>query len=140
VAGQPASTAPHSSTCSTPRTGALDRLTRAGAEETLALLRRFRERGVTVLSVQEPWLNSSPDIADVLVAFHGWIAEQESRRRSERVRAGLARRKAEGKPLGRQVGATDKKPRKRSGYVARWENPQERDRQSERMRAIRAGR
>jgi hypothetical protein len=32
--------------------------------------------------------------------------------------AGAARR--EGKPVGRQPGATDKRPRKRSGYVARW--------------------
>jgi DNA invertase Pin-like site-specific DNA recombinase len=60
-------------------------------------------------------------VQDILVAFAGWMAAQESKRRSERVKAALARRKAEGKPVGRQPGAADKKPRKRSGYVARWE-------------------
>jgi DNA invertase Pin-like site-specific DNA recombinase len=99
----------------------LDRLTRGGAEDTLRLLRQFRERGVTVVSVQESWLNGSPEIMDVLVAFAGWVAQQESARRSERIKAGIARRKAEGKPVGRKAGAQDLKPRKRSGYVARWE-------------------
>jgi DNA invertase Pin-like site-specific DNA recombinase len=119
---------------------ALDRLTRADIEGTLRLLRRFRERGVTVVSVQESWLNGSPEIQELLVAISAWVAKKESDRRSERVRAGLARRRDEGKPLGRQVGATDRKPRKRSGYVARWESETERARQSERMRMVRAGR
>jgi len=35
--------------------------------------------------------------------------------------AGLARRKAEGKPVGRRAGSKDRRPRKRSGYVARRE-------------------
>ena len=63
-----------------------------------------------------------PEIQDVLVSFAGWMAQQESTRRSERIRAGLERRKAEGRPVGRQPGSKDKKPRKRSGYVERWEN------------------
>ncbi len=58
------------------------------------------------------------------------MARAESARRSERVRAGLARRKAEGKPVGRRAGfegpgaagSKDRKPRKRSGYYARWEH------------------
>jgi len=50
-----------------------------------------------------------------------WVARMESQRRSERVRAGLARRRAQGLPVGRQPGAKDTRPRKRSGYVARWE-------------------
>ena len=44
-------------------------------------------------------------------------AERESARRSERVKAGLARRAAEGKPIGGKPGRKDKKPRRRSGYV-----------------------
>lgn len=58
----------------------------------------------------------------MLVAFAGWMAQQESSRRSERIRAGLERRRAEGKPVGRQPGSTDNKPRRRSGYVASWES------------------
>jgi DNA invertase Pin-like site-specific DNA recombinase len=100
---------------------ALDRATREGAEGALRLIRQFKEKGCTLLSVKETWLNSSPEIADVLVAFAGWMAQQESTRRSERIRAGLARRKLEGKPVGRQPGAKDRSSRKRSGYVARWE-------------------
>jgi DNA invertase Pin-like site-specific DNA recombinase len=58
---------------------------------------------------------------ELLTSFFAWIAQQESARRSERVKAGLERRRKAGKPVGRQPGATDKRKRKRSGYVARWE-------------------
>ena len=101
---------------------ALDRISRNGAEDVLKLIRQFRERGCVLLSVQESWLNNSPEVQDVLVAFAGWMGQQESRRRSERIRAGLERRKAAGLPVGRQPGAVDKTKRKRSGYVARYEN------------------
>ena len=74
-----------------------------------------------MVSVKESWLNGSPEVQDILIAFAGGMAERESARRSERIRAGLARRQAEGKPVGRQPGAADKKPRKRTGYVAAWE-------------------
>jgi DNA invertase Pin-like site-specific DNA recombinase len=96
----------------------LDRIIREGAE---GALRQFRERGCTVVSVRESWLNGSPEVQDVLVSFAGWMARQESDRKSERIRAGVARRRAEGLPVGRQAGTKDKKPRKRSGYVASWE-------------------
>jgi DNA invertase Pin-like site-specific DNA recombinase len=100
---------------------ALDRITRLGAEDLLRIIREFRERGCTVLSVQESWLNTSPEIQDVLVALAGWVAQQESRRRSRRTKAGIARRKAQGLPFGgRQPGAKDKKKRRTDGYRARW--------------------
>lgn len=103
---------------------ALDRIVRdeeGGAEAALWIFRQFRQRGCMVVSVKESWLNGAPEVQDILIAFAGWMAERESARRSERVTAGLARRRAEGLPVGRQPGATDKSPRKRSGYVARWE-------------------
>jgi DNA invertase Pin-like site-specific DNA recombinase len=105
---------------------ALDRIIRnedGGAEAALRLVRQLRERGCILVSVREEWLNGSPEIQDLLLAFAGWMAQQESRRRSERVRAGIARRMLEDPDFrpGRQAGATDLKPRKRSGYVARWE-------------------
>jgi hypothetical protein len=100
---------------------ALDRITREGAEGALRIIRQFKQRGCTVVSVKESWLNTAPEVQDVLVAFAGWMAQQESRRRSDRIRAGLQRRRSEGKPVGRQPGAADKKPRKRAGYVASWE-------------------
>lgn len=101
---------------------ALDRVTREGAEGALRLVRQLKDRGVTLVSIKESWLNAAPEVQDVLVAFAGWMAQQESTRRSERIQAGLARRRAEGKPVGRQSGSADKKPRKRSGYVAAWED------------------
>jgi DNA invertase Pin-like site-specific DNA recombinase len=99
----------------------LDRIVREGAEDALRIFRQFRQRGCMVVSVKESWLNGSPEVQDLLIAFAGWMAERESARRSERIKAGLDRRKAGGKPVGRQPGKKDKKPRKRSGYVAAWE-------------------
>jgi DNA invertase Pin-like site-specific DNA recombinase len=101
---------------------ALDRLSREGAEPMLRTLRQFRERGARVISVQEPWAEAAGEAGDVVLAIAGWVGQMESNRRSERIKAGLARRKREGKPIGRLFGAIDKKKRKRSGYVARWEN------------------
>jgi DNA invertase Pin-like site-specific DNA recombinase len=100
---------------------ALDRLSREGIEATLSTVRQFRERGVRVLSMQEAWTDGPPEMQDLLTSFFAWMAQQESNRRSERVKAGLARRRSEGKPVGRQPGSKDKRRRKRSGYMARWE-------------------
>jgi DNA invertase Pin-like site-specific DNA recombinase len=103
---------------------ALDRLVRddeSGAEAALRVFRQFRQRGCTVVSVKESWLNGSPEVQDILLAFAGWMAQRESQRRSERIRAGLERRRAEGRPVGRQAGARDKGKRNRSGYVRTWE-------------------
>ena len=100
---------------------ALDRITREGAEGALRILRRFRDRNCSVVSVKESWLNGSSEVQDVLVAFAGWMAAQESTRRSERIRAGLARRKAEGKSVGGRVrGSKDKAPRRTDGYKQAW--------------------
>ena len=102
---------------------ALDRLSREGVEPTLALLRKFRQHGVSVISLQEPWTDTGdPHLAELLSSIFAWMAHAESQRRSERTKAGLARRKAEGKPIGRLQGAKDRTPRRRSGYVKRWES------------------
>lgn len=103
----------------------LDRIVREGPEDALRIFRQFSQSGCTILSVKEPWLNGSPEVQQLLIAFAGWMAERESGRRSGRIKAGLTRRQAEGKPVGRQPGTKDKKPRKRSGYVARWEREHE---------------
>ena len=84
---------------------ALDRIVREGAEDALRIFRQFRRRGCIVVSVKESWLNGSLEVQDILIAFAGWMAERESARRGERIKAGLARRQAEGKPVGRQPGA-----------------------------------
>jgi putative DNA-invertase from lambdoid prophage Rac len=100
---------------------ALDRLSREGVEAMLRTLRQFRERGAQVISIQEPWTEAMGEAGDVVLAIIAWVAQMESKRRSERVKAGLDKRRRAGLPVGRQPGAADKRKRKRSGYVARWE-------------------
>jgi DNA invertase Pin-like site-specific DNA recombinase len=98
---------------------ALDRITREGIEELLKLIRQLRERKVTLISLQESWVNGTDATTELLVAIAGWMAQQEAKRHSERVKAGLARARAEGKQLGgRTKGAKDRRPRKRDGYAA----------------------
>jgi DNA invertase Pin-like site-specific DNA recombinase len=102
---------------------ALDRITREGAEGALRTIRQFRERGCIVISVKESWLNASPEVQDILVAFAGWMAKQESDRRSERIRAGMKRAAAQGKQVGgRKAGARDKRPSvaRSEGNRAAW--------------------
>lgn len=101
---------------------ALDRVSREGVEATLGTLRRFASHGTAVWSLKEPWTETAdPRMAELLASLYAWMAAEESRRRSERTKAGLDRRRRQGLPIGRQPGSADKKPRRRSGYVARWE-------------------
>jgi putative DNA-invertase from lambdoid prophage Rac len=99
-------------------TWAIDRLSRKGVEDTLACMRQIYETDADVWSWQEPWLRTSePHMRELLVSIFAWMAKQESDRRSERIRAGLARRKAEGKPVGgRKPGSKDRKRRDPEPY------------------------
>lgn len=101
---------------------AVDRLCRQGIEELLRLIRELRERNVTLVSHQEPWLNGSDQTTELLAAVAGWVANQESIRRPERIRAGLARRRAEGKPMGGAASkrGKDQRPRRIDGYTQAW--------------------
>ena len=95
---------------------AIDRLTRQGVSETLQAVNRITRAGGTLVSLQEGWIETSGELRDLLVAIVGWVANFESRRRSERIKSGLARRKAAGLPVGRLAGSKDSRPRKVSGY------------------------
>ena len=108
---------------------ALDRLSRRGIEDTLSVLRRLAEHEADVWSLQEDWLRTSdPAMRELLIGIFGWMAGQESKRRSERIKAGLARRKAQGLPVGGRVpGAKDKRPRSCEGYVAAWSERKRRE-------------
>lgn len=99
---------------------ALDRLSREGALAILSLVHRLGTYGVKVISYQESWTEAPGEIGELLYALTGWVARMESRRRSERTKAGLARAIREGKKLGRPLGAKDKrkrKPRRRLAIV-----------------------
>jgi DNA invertase Pin-like site-specific DNA recombinase len=80
---------------------ALDRLSREGTLKTLLLIDRLARCGVKVKSHQEPWLDPSSPMYDLLLPVFAWIANQESRRIGERVKAGLQRVRAEGVRIGR---------------------------------------
>jgi putative DNA-invertase from lambdoid prophage Rac len=99
---------------------ALDRLSREGPQATLEIVHRLGKYGITVVSIQEPWLEVSGEMRDLLLALVGWVARWESQRRSERTKAGLARAVSQGKHLGRPKGSKDGKRRRRSGYFARY--------------------
>lgn len=92
---------------------ALDRFSRQGPLAVLSLVARLRRSGVKVLSLQEPWTEAPGELGDLLYSLVAWVANFESRRLSERTRAGLARARAQGKRLGRPVGSKDKRRRKK---------------------------
>lgn len=98
---------------------ALDRLTRGGATATLVLVHRLKQDGVRVISQQEPWTEAPGEVGDLLYAMVGWVAAMESKRRSERVKAGLERKRLDGGRLGRKVGSKDRRKRKTAGYKIR---------------------
>ena len=98
----------------------LDRLSRRGIKDTITVLDQFGDYGTEVWSYREQWLTTLGSARTLIIAVLAWVAEQESARRSERMKGSIEARKAQGKPVGRGS-APDRKPRKRSGYVAMWE-------------------
>ena len=87
----------------------------------MSLVHRLGAYGVKVISYQESWTEAPGELGELLYALTGWVARMESQRRSERTKAGLARAVAQGKKLGRPVGAKDKKKRrKRSARLPIW--------------------
>lgn len=98
---------------------ALDRLSREGALKILVLIKRLKDLGVKVISLSESWTEAPSEVEDILYALMGWVAQSESRRISERTKAGIARKKAGGGLVGRKPGAKDKRKRKTEGYRLR---------------------
>ncbi len=88
---------------------ALDRLHRSmrGAIDTVLELDRL---GVRLLSVREPWLDTSGPIRPLLVAIFGWVAEQEREILISRVNAGIARARKHGTKSGRPMGRPPASP------------------------------
>jgi DNA invertase Pin-like site-specific DNA recombinase len=98
----------------------LDRLTRAGIAAILTLVNTFKSYGCQVISIQESWTEQAGPMAELLYSITGWVAEFESKRRSERVKAGQARALKEGKRLGRPAGSKDRQERRTTGYHLRY--------------------
>ena len=94
---------------------AIDRLSRQGPLATLKAVDDIYRSGGRVVSLQDSWLESAATdqkMREMLLAITGWVASAESERRSQRIKAGIAAKKARGQSLGRPAGAKDKKPRR----------------------------
>ncbi len=85
---------------------ALDRLIRRDPLETMLFINRLEKHyGAALYSLQEPFLStaSDPEIRKLLLPIVAWIAEQESRRRSERVREKVRSKRIQAANLGERA-------------------------------------
>jgi DNA invertase Pin-like site-specific DNA recombinase len=88
---------------------ALDRLHRSmiGSIQTVLECDRI---GVPVVSLREPWLDTSGPVRPLLVAIFGWVAEQERARLIERTKAGIERARRHGTKSGKPIGRPPTSP------------------------------
>ena len=75
---------------------ALNRLSREGPLKILTLTHHLKEKGIRLVSVQEPWTESADDFTDVLYSITSWIAAWESKRKSLRTKAGIVEKQLHG--------------------------------------------
>jgi DNA invertase Pin-like site-specific DNA recombinase len=80
---------------------ALDRFSRAGTRETIHYLQILDDYGVSYKSFTEQYIDSSGIFKDVIIALLSTLAKQERIRLSERVVAGLAKARSQGRVGGR---------------------------------------
>lgn len=85
---------------------ALDRFGRSMVGNMQTVLELDR-RGVQVVSVREPWLDTGGPVRPLLVAIFSWVAEQERIRLVERTKAGIDRARKKGVHLGRPAARVD---------------------------------
>lgn len=100
---------------------ALDRLSREGPLAILQRVHMLGECGVDLISLQDSWTEMPSEVKPLMYALMGWVAQQESKRISERTKAGLERARAAGKHIGRPQGSKDSRPRQRRARKAVWE-------------------
>jgi putative DNA-invertase from lambdoid prophage Rac len=99
---------------------ALDRISRQGITVLISMVDVLKSYKIQIVSHEEPWTEMPNEMTPLFYAFAAWAAKYESDRKSARIKAALDRRKAKGLPVGRIIGAKDKQPRKRSGYLRRY--------------------
>jgi len=81
----------------------LDRFSRSGTRDTIRYLQMLDDYNVMYKSYTEQYIDSSGIFADVIIALLSTLAKQERIRISERVHAGLARARQQGRVGGRPV-------------------------------------
>lgn len=96
---------------------ALDRFSREGVYKTMMYIKQLNDYGVAFKSYQEEFLDTSGIFKDVIIALFATMAELESIRRSERIKAGLKRSK---KKSGRKQVSEEKKKKIRELREQGW--------------------
>lgn len=80
----------------------LDRFSREGIIPTMSYIKQLKDRGIWLKSMTESWLDTSQEgITEVVLAIMAWASAEERKKISERTKAGMARRKAQGVKMGR---------------------------------------
>lgn len=103
---------------------AFDRLTRLGSVDLIEQYYFFLRYQIRVISIKEQWLDVPPEFVPFMLATFGYLAQMESKKRSERTKAGLRRVQMFGTKSGIGIGQrgadNPDKPRRKAGYLARW--------------------
>ena len=97
-----------------------DRLGRSTAH-LLQVLEELKNKNVRLIATSQN-IDTSTPMGKFFFTILSGFAEMEREMIRERIKLGLARRKKQGKAVGRQKGAKDKARRKRLGYYVRWKN------------------
>jgi len=98
---------------------ALDRFSRSGTLFTLQKLRELSNLKIKWHSYQEPFISSTGEFGDVVIAIFATVAKIERDRISKRTKAGLKRAVKGGSKLGRPKGTKDKRKRVRKFWKKR---------------------
>jgi DNA invertase Pin-like site-specific DNA recombinase len=85
----------------------LDRFSREGVYPTIHRLRELHNLGVRFISYQEQYLDTLGPFREAVMAILAAVAALERNRISERVKAGIARCRLEGKVFGRKPAQMD---------------------------------
>lgn len=96
----------------------LDRLGRS-TQHLLQILEELKNKNVRLICIDMNIDTFTPQ-GKFFFTIVGAFAELEREIIRERIFAGLARARSQGKNLGRKTGSKDKKPRNKLGYWKRW--------------------
>lgn len=96
----------------------LDRLGRS-LQHLIQIIQEWQNKDINFICKTQSIDTTTPS-GKLIFHIFGAISEFERELIRERILLGLARRKKEGKLMGRPKGSSDKKRRRRSGYIARW--------------------
>lgn len=97
-----------------------DRLGRS-TQHLLQVLEELKNKNVRLIATSQN-IDTSNYLGEFFFTIIAAFGKMEREMITERIKLGLKRRKAQGKPIGRQKGSKDKARRKRLGYYQRWKN------------------